>query len=692
MSSSQSLHADDVVNIADDNPIEHSQPQEQFDYTPIDHVSHFTGIGVSLLYLVAAGATLWEVVARYVFNAPTQWAFEVVMVLCAATWMLSAGYITLKKRHIGITVIHNIASPKNQWRLDLFAMIVGITALFLLLADASLRAYLAIEHIERTGSAFNSPMPMIMKSLLVIGGLLYLSQLTINLVRHVQSNWAKTIVKLVGLFMALYFINGLLAFVSGPESIFASVSGYFSAIGSSLDPSQALNMRSYSLGVISLIMVMMLVSLMMTGMPLGIVTLIVSVIMAIAFFGPRGLYLVSANTAALLDHYTLIAIPFFVLMASILEKSGIAEDLFDAMSVFAGNLRGGVAVQTVVVAVILAAMSGVMGGEIVMLGLVALPQMLRLGYDRKMTIGLICAAGALATLIPPSIIMIVYGLSAEVAIGDLFMAGAVPGLMLAVFYAVYVLVRVHINPSMAPTAKEVAEKTGTEKKLSRARLSAVFLSIMLIGCVMGSIYGGIASVTEAAAVGALGAMGVSAVRHEFKWSMLKAALVGSMATVGPIIWLVLGSVSFVGIFNLIGGADFMRSLFMNLGIPAIGVILVMMLILVVLGTFMEWIAIVLITVPVFAPVVMSLAPELGLTEDQAKIWFGILFVLNIQIYFLSPPFGPACFWLKSVAPKDISLQEIFLSVLPFIGLQIVGLILVMSFPQIALWLPEALGS
>jgi tripartite ATP-independent transporter DctM subunit len=439
-------------------------------------------------------------------------------------------------------------------------------------------------------------------------------------------------------------------------------------------------------------MVAMLVSLMMTGMPLGIVTLIVSVVMAIAFFGPRGLYLVSANTATLLDHYTLIAIPFFVLMATILEKSGIAEDLFDAMSVFAGNLRGGVAVQTVVVAVILAAMSGVMGGEIVMLGLVALPQMLRLGYDRKMTIGLICAAGALATLIPPSIIMIVYGLSAEVAIGDLFMAGAVPGLMLAVFYALYVLIRVHINPKLAPTAKEVAELTGEERKLSKSRMSAVFLSIMLIGCVMGSIYGGIASVTEAAAVGALGAMIVSAVRHEFKWSMLKASLVGSMATVGTIIWLVLGSVSFVGIFNLIGGADFMRSLFMNLGIPAIGVILVMMLILVILGTFMEWIAIVLITVPVFAPVVMTLAPELGLTPDQAKVWFGILFVLNIQIYFLSPPFGPACFWLKSVAPKDISLQEIFISVLPFIGLQIVGLILVMSFPQIALWLPEALGN
>jgi tripartite ATP-independent transporter DctM subunit len=427
-------------------------------------------------------------------------------------------------------------------------------------------------------------------------------------------------------------------------------------------------------------------------MPLGIVTLIVSVLMAIAFFGPRGLYLVSTNAAGLLDHYTLVAIPFFVLMASILERAGIAEDLFDAMSIFAGNLRGGVAVQTVVVAVILAAMSGVMGGEIVMLGLVALPQMFRLGYDRKLTIGLICASGALATLIPPSIIMIVYGLSAEVGIGDLFMAGAVPGIMLAVFYALYVLVRVNINPKLAPTAKEVEAMTGKSNKLSRARMSAVLLCITLIAAVMGSIYGGIASVTEAAAVGCVGAIGVAAVRHQMKWPVLKAALLGSMTTVGTIIWLILGAVSFVGIFNLVGGGDFMRSLFLDLGLPAMGVILVMMAILIVLGTFMEWIAIVFITVPVFAPVVMSLAPELGLTEDQAKIWFGVLFVMNIQIYFLSPPFGPACFWLKSVAPKDVTLQEIFMSVIPFIGLQIIGLILVMMFPQIALWLPEALGN
>jgi tripartite ATP-independent transporter DctM subunit len=446
------------------------------------------------------------------------------------------------------------------------------------------------------------------------------------------------------------------------------------------------------IGTITLLIVVALLLLMMTGMPLGIVTLTVSIGTALLNFGPQGLFLIASNVYGLLENYPLVAVPLFVFMASILERAGVAEDLFDAMSIVAGDLRGGVAVQTTVVAVIMAAMTGIMGGEIVMLGLIALPQMLRLGYDKKLAMGTICAGGSLATLIPPSIIMIVYGLSAEVGIGDLFMAGAVPGVMLAVFYALYVLLRVNLNPKLAPTAKEVEAMTGKSNKLSRARMNAVMLCIGLIGAVMGSIYGGIASVTEAAAVGCIGAMVVAAVRHEMKWPVLQAALVGSMATVGTIIWLILGAISFVGIFNLVGGGDFMRSLFLELGLPAMGVILVMMAILVVLGTFMEWIAIVFITVPVFAPVVMSLAPELGLTEDQAKIWFGVLFVMNIQIYFLSPPFGPACFWLKSVAPKDVTLQEIFISVLPFIGLQIIGLILVMMFPQIALWLPETLSN
>jgi tripartite ATP-independent transporter DctM subunit len=678
------------IEIGAQDPAETEAQVGRDAYTPVDHISHVTGIAISVFYIVAALATLVEVFSRYVLNAPTFWAFETVMVTVAAAWMLSAGYVTLKQRHIAITVIHGITTPRTRWWLDLFAMLVGVVALYMLLTDAPIRAYISIERIEKSGSAFNSPLPMMMKSLMVIGAFLYLAQLMVNLHRHVSSGPARLIVKLVAGYFLLYFTSAFLAqvFDFAPAEAF---SGAISEIGKAMDPSKALDMREMGLGTVSVIMVVLLIALMMTGMPLGIVTLIVSVIMAVAFFGPRGLFLVSSNAVGLLEHYSLVAVPFFVLMASILERAGIAEDLFDAMSVFAGNLRGGVAIQTTVVAVILAAMSGVMGGEIVMLGLVALPQLFRLGYDRKLSIGLICAAGALATLIPPSIIMIVYGLSAEVGIGDLFMAGAIPGIMLAVFYAGYVVIRVNLNPRLAPTAAEVAQITGRDSKLTRERVIAVVLCIVLIAAVMGSIYGGVASVTEAAAVGCVGALFVAAVRNQFRWDVLSAAMLGTMTTVGTIIWLVLGAVSFVGIFNLVGGGDFMRSLFLDLGLSAMGTVLVMMLILMVLGTFMEWIAIVLITVPVFAPVVMTLAPDLGLTEDQAKIWFGILFVMNIQIYFLSPPFGPACFWLKSVAPKDVTLQEIFVSVLPFIALQILGLVLVMLFPQIALFLPELLN-
>ena len=657
-----------------------------------DDFSKFSGLAVAQLYLICAAVTGYEVISRYVFDAPTQWVFEVVMVLAATAWMLSAAYVTLHKRHIGITVFYIMASDRGKWWLDLIAYVVGIIALWLLIDDSVIRALDSVMMLEKAGSAWNSPQPMILKSMLTIGATTYIIQLMINLYRHFSSNIAKKIVLGICGLIILRITCVIIVHFIGEESFAGYINSLYAAIGSHINPQDYLNMQDMNIGTASILIVVLMLVLMMTGMPLGVVTLFVSVLSALCYFGYGGLYLVSTNAFGLLEKYPLIAVPLFVLMASILERAGVAEDLFDAMSIFAGKLRGGVAIQTIAVAVVLAAMSGVMGGEIVMLGLVALPQLLRLGYDRKMSIGLICASGALATLIPPSIIMIIYGLSAQVAIGDLFMAGAVPGLMLAGLYAIYVLARCNINPAMAPTAEEVAKARKKEMKMSKDKLYAVFLSIFLIFCVMGSIYGGIASVTEAAAVGVLGAIFVAWFRNSYSWNLLQVALAGTMSTVGTIIWLILGAVAFVGIYNLIGGADFMRSLFSGLGLPAIGIVFVMMGILVILGTFMEWIAIAFITVPVFAPVVVGMAPELGLEPEWAAVWFGVLFVMNIQIYFLSPPFGPACFWLKSVAPADITLQEIFVSVLPFIALQITGMLLVMFYPDIALWFPKWLGS
>lgn len=659
----------------------------------VDHVSRFLGLSVGNLYILCAMVTLYEVIARYVFNAPTQWAFEVVMTLCATAWMLSAGFVTLQKRHIGITVFYLMASDRVRWWLDLFAMVVGVFALYMMVSDTLVRALESIDLVERGGTGWNSPQPMLLKTILVVGLFLYLMQLLMNLSRHFQSRMIEFIVLSVTALIVLRYGLQIGHHYLGETSFFGQIDKLILALGErTLNLNDSIDVRSYGIGTVSLGIVVALLLLMMTGMPLGIVTLIISVVCAFLFFGTNGLYLVSVNAFDLLEKYPLVAVPLFVLMATILERAGIAEDLFDAMSIFAGNLRGGVALQTTIVAVILAAMSGVMGGEIVMLGLVALPQLLRLKYDRRMSIGLICAAGALATLIPPSIVMIVYGLSANVGIGDLFAAGFIPGIMLATFYVSYVLVRVNLNPSMAPTAAEIAQMLGTEKtSLGKERYLAVLLCVFLIAFVMGSIYAGIASVTEAAGVGVFGAIIVAAVRNKFNYHLLRDSLANTMAVVGTIIWLIIGAVAFVGLYNLVGGAAFMRSLFEGLGLPPLGIVFVMMAILVVLGTFMEWIAIIFITVPVFAPVVRDLGPQLGMEPSWAAVWFGILFVMNIQIYFLSPPFGPACFWLKSVAPKDVTLQEIFVAVLPFIVLQIIGMLLVMFFPQIALWLPQALS-
>ena len=666
----------------------------------VDHVSRFTGLAVAYLYILAAACTLWEVFARYILHSPTQWVFEVVMVLCACAWMLSAGFVTLQKRHIGITVFYLMASDTVKWWLDLFAMVVGVFALYMLVGDTLIRALESIDLTERGGTAWNSPQPLVLKTVLVTGLFLYLVQLLVNLSRHFQSKPLQVaVLALLALICLRLLISGL-AHYGGYDSFAGTIDETLNETGGGFVDQFHIDRDNVGIAVISMAIVAALLALMMTGMPLGIVTLIISVVCALLFYGNTGLYLVSVNALDLLEKYPLVAVPFFVLMASILERSGIARDLFDAMSIFAGGFRGGVALQTTIVAVILAAMSGVMGGEIVMLGLVALPQMLRLGYDRKLTIGLICAAGALATLIPPSIVMIVYGLSANVGIGDLFSAGFMPGLMLASFYLIYVLVRVNINPDLAPTAAEIAEMTGNKTNLGMHQIIAVVLCIILISTVMGFIYGGITSVTEASAVGVFGAIIVSAVRFQFNFALIRDCLTNTMTIVGTIIWLILGAVAFVGLYNLIGGADFMRDLIKRRRAGAIGQsIFVMMAILVILGTFMEWIAIIFITVPVFAPVVKDMAPELGMEPEWAAVWFGILFVMNIQIYFLSPPFGPACFWLKSVVPrakdmpdgKEITLQEIFGSVLPFIALQITGMLLVMFFPMIALWMPMALN-
>ncbi len=434
------------------------------------------------------------------------------------------------------------------------------------------------------------------------------------------------------------------------------------------------DLQALGIGGGSIAMFGTLLVLLLTGMPLAFVTILVALIFALGWFGPMAVPIVTTRVYSFIMQYVFVSIPRFVLMASILDRSGIARDLFDAMRLVGGRIRGGVGVQTLLVAVVLAAMSGIIGGEIVLLGLLALPQMLRLGYDRRLAIGIVCAGGALGTMIPPSIVLIIYGLSASVSIAERFTASFVPGLLLAALYAVYVLAIGYFRPEMAPVASQQEQMSLAEKlKL----LKGLFLPLVVVVFVLGSIYGGIASVTEASAIGVVGVILSTVLRGEFSMKMMLDASMQTLRTCGMIVWIGIGATALIGVYNLMGGINFIKELLLGVSETPIVIILVMMLILAVLGMFLDWVGIALLTIPIFAPIVKELGYD--------PVWFGVLFALNMQISFLSPPFGPAAFYLKSVAPPDISLGTIFRSLLPFIGLQAVALVLVLLFPSLALW-------
>ncbi|RLQ87347.1 TRAP transporter large permease [Notoacmeibacter ruber] len=421
----------------------------------------------------------------------------------------------------------------------------------------------------------------------------------------------------------------------------------------------------------TLLMFAMLLALLVTGIPLAFVTLLVALIFALGWFGPMAVPLITSRVYSFVSSFVFVSVPMFVLMAAILDRSGIARDLFDAMRLIGGRLRGGVAIQTIIVAVVLAAMSGIIGGEIVLLGLIALPQMLRLGYDRNLAIGVVCAGGSLGTMVPPSIVLIIYGLTANVSIGALFTAAFIPGFMLAGFYVAYVLFRAYTNPNAAPAMAAEDDVPWSEKL---TLLKGLILPILVVIVVLGSIYAGIASVTEASAVGVAGVMLSTMVRGEFTLSILKGAALQTLQTVGMIVWIGIGASALVGVFNLMGGIRFVSDLITGISDNPTIVLLFMMAILFVLGMFLDWVGIALLTMPIFVPIVTDLGFD--------PIWFGVLFCMNMQVSFLSPPFGPAAFYLKSVAPPEIGLGDIFKALLPFIGLQIIALGVLIMFPGI----------
>lgn len=547
------------------------------------------------------------------------------------------------------------------------------------------------------------------------------------------------------------------------------------------------------IGTISLILLLGLFFLLAIGMPLGLASAILAVFVLVMKFEPALLsnplsfgcpdWYTEANPGArciltgrpgagplnilqqkvygVLTSYVLISVPLFIFMASLLERSGIAKDMYASLNVWLSRTRGGIAIVTSIMAVIMAAMSGIIGGEVVLLGLIALPQMLRLGYNQNLAIGTICASGSLGTMIPPSIVLIMYGLITETSIKALFTAAFLPGFMLASFIIIYIIVRTQLRPEDAPLPEpEPGDPEGGEKTmlfitfltilvggfstvlflrvlfftvtgqnadlgdsvepivwgtpdhviwfaastgialllllfafgLERAKLAwsmgkGLVPPIVVIGVVLGSIYGGITGITEAAGMGAIAVLIIAILRGEASFELVWDSLMRTMKSTGTIIWVTIGAAALAGAYTIAGGPRFVADLIVGSEMPTMLVLLSMMLILLIMGAFMDWVGIVLLIIPVFLPIVLRLPiEEIGvfgeLNPRHVATWFGVLFCMNMQVSFLSPPFGPAAFYLKSVAPAHISLTDIFKGFLPFIGIQVLALSILLLWPSI----------
>lgn len=415
----------------------------------------------------------------------------------------------------------------------------------------------------------------------------------------------------------------------------------------------------------------------LAGLPVAFVLGGLSVLFTVVFWDSNALVVLVLQMFDTMHSEALLGIPLYIFMAMLLQRSDVIRDLYTAMELWFGRVRGGLAIGTVVICLVMAAMTGVVGAAVTAMGILALPEMLKRGYDPRLAAGTICASGTLGILIPPSVLTIVYSVTAQVSIGKMLIAGIVPGVLLGLLYIGYILVIGYLKPEMIP-AREDSRRASWAEKFSALR--TLILPSMIIVMVLGSIFFGVATPTEAAAVGVLGAAVAAVLRGNLSRGMLYECATGTLKTTGMILWITLGAKAYVAIFTGLGGADTLFKLLEGLNANPYVVLALMMLILIFLGTVLDEIGIILLTVPVFLPIVQFYGFD--------QIWFGVLFALTIQMGYISPPFGYTLFYIKGTLPSNVSMATVYRGILPFFLLQIVGLLICVALPDLVTWLPE----
>ncbi|HON34167.1 MAG: TRAP transporter large permease subunit [Thermovirgaceae bacterium] len=433
------------------------------------------------------------------------------------------------------------------------------------------------------------------------------------------------------------------------------------------------------IGFISILLFGGMFFLLSLGLPVAFVLGGLATLFTAVFWGPESLFIVVARTFAMMQTTTLVAAPLFVLMATVLERSGVAEDLFEVMYRWIGSIKGGLAVGTVLACTIIAAMSGIASTGVVMMGVMALPAMLKRGYDKRLATGCILAGGVLGPLIPPSISLVLYGTIAKVSIGALFAGGMGAGILCSFLIIAYILIRCYINPELGPP---IPPEERFDLKAKVASLKGVILPLLLIGAVLGSIYSGIATPTEAAAVGALGAFICSAIHRRLNWKLISDVAKSTIQVQGFIMWILFSAQAFASVYMGLGAATLVTRLVETYEIGWWTMLISIQVVWFLLGCVIDAWSILMITLPILMPLI----PIYGFDP----VWLGVLYAVNTQTGYLTPPFGAMLFMMKGIAPKSVTMRDIYNSITPFVITQLVCLALCIVFPAVITWLPRLL--
>ncbi|MCU7812126.1 MAG: TRAP transporter large permease subunit [Candidatus Thiodiazotropha sp. (ex Notomyrtea botanica)] len=433
-----------------------------------------------------------------------------------------------------------------------------------------------------------------------------------------------------------------------------------------------------------------LLVLLMAGLPLAFVTGGLACVFLFLFGDAAMLNILPSRIFPLMTNYQLSAIPLFIFMASMLERAGIIEELYDMVYKILGGLRGGLAISTIIASTLLAAMCGVIGATEVTMGMIALPAMIRRHYHPTIACGSILAGGTLGILIPPSILAILFAVIAQQSVGELFIGAVVPGLILSSLYILYISLATTVKPEWGPPLRK-EERVDIREKIRL--LGNMFAPLILVALVLGIIFAGIATPVEAAGVGTFGALVVAAMHRRLNIENIRSAAMTTLRVTGMVLWIIFGATLFVGFYVVNGGQEFVNESIAGTGLGPYGVLILMMVILVILGMFLDWVGILLLAVPIFIPLMKTMSFDgvfglPGVSPHELPLWFGVVYMVNMQMSFISPPFGYALFYLKSVAPPEVTMGQIYRSSLPFLLLQSVGLAICIIFPEVVLWLPR----